>query len=105
MTDSDIEEMAEPEARIEDVLNEEIRRANRKGSLIPYEREDLPGIPTRRAVTDLCPSCRSDVSLKKSVGHGSAFLWGYRSALLWGRRSIFSLLHRRLREYLRRPVV
>jgi hypothetical protein len=44
MTDDDIEEMAEPEATIEDVLNEEVRRANRKGSLIPYEREDLPGI-------------------------------------------------------------
>jgi hypothetical protein len=44
MTDDDVEAMAEPEARLEDVLNEEIRRRARKDSLIPYQRDDLPVI-------------------------------------------------------------
>jgi hypothetical protein len=44
MTDDDIEAMAEPEARLEDVLNEEIRRQARRDSLIPYQRDDLPMI-------------------------------------------------------------
>jgi hypothetical protein len=44
MTDEDIEIMAEPEAKLEDVLNEQKRRQNRAQSLIPYPRDDLPMI-------------------------------------------------------------
>jgi hypothetical protein len=44
MTDEDIEELAEPEAEMEDVLNEQERRKKREQSLIPYPRDDLPMI-------------------------------------------------------------
>jgi hypothetical protein len=44
MTDEDIEIMAEPEVRLEDVMNEQLRRQNRAQSLIPYPRDDLPVI-------------------------------------------------------------
>jgi hypothetical protein len=42
MTQEEFERMAEPEIDIADALNEQARRANRKNSLIPYEREELP---------------------------------------------------------------
>jgi hypothetical protein len=42
MTWEEFERTAEPEIDIADALNEQARRANRKNSLIPYEREELP---------------------------------------------------------------
>jgi hypothetical protein len=42
MSQEEFERMAEPEIDIADALNEQARRANRKNSLIPYDREELP---------------------------------------------------------------